>query len=942
MSHSPTRRYTNTPKKSISAANLLGRDNTVFTPPALNLPKTASSASLSTSPYSRNHMHMSHRQQHLHDQINIATQSLDDLQIHNVPVLDSDTMYSNLTPMSSNVSLSTLEEASPMQPQVYINSGSEQGSKPYVNSFASLSNINLSSKRMDLLTEMKPEISDLLQAPPRIELPYGDTPFNYDSTTPISEYVRSTIAAVPSKANILKKSNIPLALIVKPYSSLYDFKTPVPMCTDDFIIKCRRCGAYLNPYVKFTPHSNQWRCNFCKLANNLPIMYSRDDINKSSDTVINNELYRDRVEVTNSVVEYTLHDPIDRSGITCLNYTFIIDVSHNTIKNGMLQKTVDTIRETLDRIPSYDNGSTISIICVNDALHFISIVADEISDEKNMSSCFTMYDIHDVDEAWLPVPPHRLRIPIVSHIRNIKHVLNSIPALFETGSGCFFALGPALESAFQILEDAGGKIVVTGATLPNIGLGKLKDRVTKRTGVNDIKSDFGLPSDTLHCQNEFYHQFPLKCLERGIAIDLFFASSDNYLDIATISNLPRAASGRMHYYPGIKVQNNQFDDVKYSIELYSTLTMDVSLDAVMKVHTSPGIAVSSAYGHIFEKSPGLFYCPIMPRDHTYVLDLTLSGDVTTDLACFQISVIYTLTSGERRLRVITLALPTISSMSELYNKSDQLAIAMYYSRQAADNMRLSSSETVRSNLKAELSKLLQSYTKEVIGPRLKNEAKNTFQISTSLKLLPLLSLSLLKSTGFQSAHIADDLRMGFISILETCSIPDFIKMIYPTIYPLHEMTVVAQPPKPINNSILNCNSGGIYLIDNTVDLVLWVDSHIDKDILNALFATDNIDDIVQGLNEIPEFPDSPFNCNVRAFLERLREKTQDSNVKYQSLYIFVGQKTPENGISPYCQNSSDFHGVVDSIIDSMIEDPNAQLGSYQQYIEELYSKIIDK
>ena len=942
MSQSPSKRYTSTPKKSVSAANLLGRDNTVFTPPALNLPKIASSASLSTSPYTRNQLYMSQRQQHLHDQINIATQSLDDLQIHNVPMLDTDTMFSNLTPMSSNVSLSTLEEVSPMQPQVYINSGSEQGSQPYVNSFASLSNINLSSKRMDLLSQMTPEISDLYQAPPKIELPYGDTPFNYDSTVPISEYVRSTIAAVPSKANMLKKSNIPLALVVKPYTSLYDVKAPVPMCTGDFIIKCRRCGAYLNPYVKFTPHSNQWRCNFCKLANNLPIMYSRDDINKSSDTVVNNDLYRDRIEVKNSVVEYALHDPIDRSAINSLNYTFIIDVSYNSIKNGMLQKTVGTIRETLDRIPSYDNGSTLSLICVNDALHFFSIVADEISEEKKMTSCFTMYDIHDLDEAWLPVPPHRLRIPIVSHIKNIKHVLETIPSLFENGSGCFFALGPALEASFKILEKTGGKVVVTGATLPNIGIGKLKDREARKTGVNDMRSEFGLSSNALQCQDEFYHEFPLKCLEHGISIDLFFSATDNYLDIATISNLPRATSGRMHYYRGIKAQDNQFDDVKYSIELYSTLTMDVSLDTVMKVQTSSNITVSSVYGHIFEKSPGLFYSPVMPRDQTYVFDLEMNGDSANDTACFQISVISTLTSGERRLRVITLALPIISSMTELYNKADQVAIAICYARKAADDMRLETSESVRSTMKAELSKLLQSYTKEVIGPRLRNEAKNTFQISTSLKLLPLMVLALLKSTGFRNAQMSDDIRMGFISIIETCSIPDFVKMIYPTIYPLHEMRVVAQQPKAMNDSVLNCQEGGIYLIDNTVDLVLWVYSHIDKEMLVDLFGTENIEDIVQGLNEIPEFPDSSFNYNVRNFLERLREKTQESNVKYQSLYIFIGHRTPENSVVPYGSDSAKLQGVASGIIDSMVEDPNYQCGSYQQYIEELYSKIIGK
>src|SRR2546429_5217519 len=74
-----------------------------------------------------------------------------------------------------------------------------------------------------------------------------------DANAP-SKYVRSTINAVPTTHSLLKKSRLPFALIIQPYTSLNDAEDPVPIVPDQVISRCRRCRSYINPFATFLDH----------------------------------------------------------------------------------------------------------------------------------------------------------------------------------------------------------------------------------------------------------------------------------------------------------------------------------------------------------------------------------------------------------------------------------------------------------------------------------------------------------------------------------------------------------------------------------------------------------------------------------------------------------------------------------------------------------------
>jgi protein transport protein SEC24 len=71
------------------------------------------------------------------------------------------------------------------------------------------------------------QVEELDLPPPQINLPPNSsvTPSPYSNCPP--KYVRSTINAVPTTHSLLKKSKLPFALVISPYTSLHDNEDPV-------------------------------------------------------------------------------------------------------------------------------------------------------------------------------------------------------------------------------------------------------------------------------------------------------------------------------------------------------------------------------------------------------------------------------------------------------------------------------------------------------------------------------------------------------------------------------------------------------------------------------------------------------------------------------------------------------------------------------------------
>lgn len=775
---------------------------------------------------------------------------------------------------------------------------------------------------VDLLTELPPPIDDLQLPPPPLMIPPERMLVPSDSANASPDYIRCTMNAIPQTTTLLKRSKLPLALVIRPYLHLNDEKNQPPLNEDYTIIRCRRCRAYLNSFSVFIEQGRRWRCNFCRLANDLPTQF--DMTNPTAG--IRNRF--DRNEVQHAVMEYIAPQEYSVRKPPPSTYCFVLDVSRNAIKSGLLTIITRALIENLDAIPNHDGQTRISIICVDTKLHYLQIPSDD--DKKGHIS---ILDIGDLDEPLIPCP-HSMVVSLAQCRNNIQGALKKVTELFQNNIMAGFALGPALRGAYMLLSNIGGKIIIASATLPTIGIGALKTRSGK--GVYDTRKE---SHQLFSCQDPFYKTFAVECSKVQITVDSFLASSE-YIDVATLSNLSRYTAGQTHYYPDFSAA--ELESVKkLSTEFVNHISMDLSIETVMRGRGSIGLKMDKFFGHFFNRSSDLCAFSTMPRDQSYVFEVKMDENIVADVCYFQIAILFSLNNSQRRIRVITLAIPTTTSLGEVYASADQLALTAYYTQLAVTKGLNSSFEEARELLSKTVYDLLLTYRKEITAPDTAGSVP--LRASTNLRMLPLLLHSLCKSMAFRAGPIPSDHRAAVLNLIETLPVKYLVQYIYPTVYSLHDMDDLCgimnesgeiSLPKPINATSSIFERYGLYLISNGMEMFLWIGGDAVPELVMDLFGMTNIFEIPMGKHELPIIPDSPLNQKTRNIIDFIR--TSDDTIIYQSLYIVRGPSLNE----PVNQRGSDSIGALRMWVSTtLVEDKIMKSESYREFLQKLKSQI---
>ena len=102
-------------------------------------------------------------------------------------------------------------------------------------------------------------------------------------------------------------------------------------------------------------------------------------------------------------------------------------------------------------------------------------------------------------------------------------------------------------------------------------------------------------------------------------------------------------------------------------------------------------------------------------------------------------------AGERRIRVITMALPTTTSLSELYASADQIAITTFLANKAVERSLTHKLEDSRDYVLQRLVDILVAYKTSMTSSGAGASAQ--LAISDNMKMLPVLVLGLLKNVS---------------------------------------------------------------------------------------------------------------------------------------------------------------------------------------------------
>lgn len=101
--------------------------------------------------------------------------------------------------------------------------------------------------------------------------------------------------------------------------------------------------------------------------------------------------------------------------------------------------------------------------------------------------------------------------------------------------------------------------------------------------------------------------------------------------------------------------------------------------------------------------------------------------------------------GERRIRVVTTALPTTNNLSEVFASADQIALATLLANKAVERSITHKLEDARDALFGKMVEILQAYKASMTAAGAGASAQ--LAIAENLKLLPVLVLGLLKNVS---------------------------------------------------------------------------------------------------------------------------------------------------------------------------------------------------
>ncbi|XP_075837450.1 protein transport protein Sec24B isoform X2 [Microtus pennsylvanicus] len=659
---------------------------------------------------------------------------------------------------------------------------------------------------------------------------------------------RCTLTNIPQTQALLNKAKLPLGLLLHPFRDL----TQLPVITSNTIVRCRSCRTYINPFVSFIDQ-RRWKCNLCYRVNDVPEEFLYNPLTRSY-----GEPHK-RPEVQNSTVEFIASSDYMLRPPQPAVYLFVLDVSHNAVEAGYLSVLCQSLLENLDKLPG-DSRTRIGFMTFDSTIHFYNL-------QEGLSQPQMMI-VSDIDDVFLPTPDSLL-VNLYESKELIKDLLNALPNMFLNTRETHSALGPALQAAFKLMSPTGGRVSVFQTQLPSLGAGLLQSREDpNQRSSTKVVHHLGPATD-------FYKKLALDCSGQQTAVDLFLLSSQ-YSDLASLACMSKYSAGCIFYYPSFHSTHNPSQAEKLQKDLKRYLTRKIGFEAVMRIRCTKGLSMHTFHGNFFVRSTDLLSLANINPDAGFAVQLSIEESLTdTSLVCFQTALLYTSSKGERRIRVHTLCLPVVSSLADVYAGVDVQAAICLLANMAVDRSVSSSLSDARDALVNAVVDPLSAYSSMV-----SSVPRSSLTAPSSLKLLPLYVLALLKQKAFRTGTSTrlDD-RVYAMCQMKSQPLVHLMKMIHPNLYRIDRLTdegaihvndrVVPQPPLQ-KLSAEKLTREGAFLMDCGSVFYVWIGKGCDTNFIENVLGCPDFAAIPQKMTHLPEL-DTLSSERTRSFITWLRD-----------------------------------------------------------------------
>ncbi|XP_056285582.1 protein transport protein Sec24C isoform X2 [Pseudoliparis swirei] len=666
-------------------------------------------------------------------------------------------------------------------------------------------------------------------------------------------FVRCTAYNMPCTADMAKQSQVPLAAVIKPLATLPPDETP-PYLVDHGEggpIRCNRCKAYMCPYMQFIEGGRRFQCGFCSCVTDVPPHYFQhlDHTGKRVDCYDRPELSLGSYEFL-ATTDYCKNNKIPQPP----SFIFLIDVSYNAVKCGMVNIVCQELKSLLDYLPrenpEMDSVVRVGFVTYNKVLHFYNV--------KSSLAQPQMLVVSDVSDMFIPLLDGFL-VNVNESRLVIESLLDQIPEMFAETRETETVFGPVIQAGLEALKaaDCSGKLFVFHTSLPIAEApGKLKNREDKKLiGTDKEKSLF-------QSQVGFYNTLAKECVAQGCCVDLFLFPNQ-YVDVATLGVVPVSTGGSIYKYTYFQALS---DKERFLNDLRRDVQKLVGFDAVMRVRTSTGIRATDFYGSFYMSNTTDVELAGLDCDKAITVEFKHDDKLSEETgALMQCAVLYTSCSGQRRLRIHNMAVNCCSQLADLYRNCETDTIINFFSKYAFRGLLNNPTKAVRDTLINQCAQILSCYRKNCASP----SSAGQLILPECMKLLPVYLNCVLKSDVLMpGADVSLDDRSYLRQLISCMDVPESHVFFYPRLLPLTKFES-GSLPVAVRASEERLSKGGVYLLETGLHIFLWVGASAQQELLLNIFGTPSFSQIDPSLTSLPVL-DNPFSQRLREIIESFR------------------------------------------------------------------------
>ncbi|KAF7550374.1 hypothetical protein G7046_g8036 [Stylonectria norvegica] len=705
----------------------------------------------------------------------------------------------------------------------------------------------------------------------------------FDQGNSSPKFTRLTLNNIPSTTEALQTTGLSLGLLLQPLAPLQAGEAEIPILDfgPDGPPRCRRCRAYINPFMMFRSGGNKFVCNLCSYPNETTPEYfcatSPQGVRVDRDQ--RPELHRGTVEFV-VPKEYWTKEPVG------LRWLFLIDVTQEAYNKGFLEAFCDGILAALyggenqdededgeptRRIPE---GAKVGFVTYDKDIHFYNV--NPALDQAQMMI------MPDLEDPFVPLSEGLFVDPYESK-DVISSLLTRLPDMFSAVKNPEPALLATLNSALAALEKTGGRVVCACSSLPTWGPGRLFMR-------DDGNHPGGEIDKKLYTtEHPAWKKVAEKMAASGVGADFFLAApSGGYLDIATIGHVAATTGGETFYYPNFIGPR---DSPRLSLEISHAVTRESGYEALMKVRCSNGLQVSGYHGNFIQHTFGAdLEIGVIDADKAMGVSFTYDGKLDAKLdAHFQSALLYTTASGQRRVRCSNVIASVTETSKESGNREqgireclkfvDQDAVIGMLAKEASTKL-----ATTSANLK-DIRNWLSEKAIDVMACYRKHSAQQyppgQLVMPERLKEFCVYELGLVKCRAFKGGIESSDRRVHELRMLRSMGALELSLYLYPRMIPIHNLqpeegfadaeTGHLKMPPAVRASFSKIEAGGVYLVDNGQQCLVWFHSQTSPNLISDLFGEgqDSLKILDPYTSSLPVL-ETLLNAQVRNILEYLK------------------------------------------------------------------------